>query len=154
MHLISPIFELQIEGRVVPHFGVALIGGIGSISSEVAAPGGVVKQKFSALELGGQLIGYPLQAFDSLQLGAELLYIHVGTETFQGQEVKANAGGVAIGPLVGYKLLTKVGFTLFVQGGFEYVAIKADASNDSGDSATAKQSTFIPLLNFNLGWSF
>ena len=153
LHLISPIFELQIEGRVVPHFGVAVIGGIGSITTE-ATVSGLDEQKFSAYELGTQLIGYPLRPFESLQLGAELMWIHVGTETFQGTEIKANAGGVAIGPLIGYKLLTQVGFTFFVQGGFQYVAVKADASDDAGNSATAKQSSFVPLLNLNLGWSF
>ncbi len=153
LHLISPIFELQIEGRVVPHFGIAVIGGIGSIKSE-ATVSGVDSQKFSAYELGTQLVGYPLQPFDSLQLGAELMWIHVGTETFQGQEIKANAGGVAIGPLIGYKLLTKVGFTFFVQGGFQYVAVKANASDNAGNAASAKQSAFIPLLNLNIGWSF
>jgi hypothetical protein len=155
LHLLSPIFELQIEGRVIPHFGVAVIGGIGSITAKFGTSSGeVLEQKFSAFELGGQLIGYPLQPFESLQLGAELLYINVGTKTFQGQEVKGNAGGFAIGPLVGYKLLTKVGFTFFVQGGFEYVAIKSDASDNNGTSVTEKQSAFIPLLNLNLGWSF
>ncbi len=152
LHLISPIFELQVEGRVVPHFGIALIGGIGSIKSEPTVSG-LDEHKFSALELGGQLIGYPLQPFESLQLGAELMYIHIATETFQGQEIKANAGGLALGPLVGYKLLTKIGFTFFVQGGFQYVAV-TDAPDDTGASASAKRSAFVPLLNLNIGWSF
>jgi hypothetical protein len=153
LHLISPVFELQVEARVVPHFGVAVIGGIGSISADATAAG-VGSQKFSVYEVGTQLVGYPLRSFDRLQLGAELMWIHVGTETFNGEPIKANAGGLAVGPFVGYKLLAQVGFTFFVQGGFQYVAVKANASDDAGNSATAKQSSFIPLVNLNIGWSF
>ena len=136
----------------MPHLGIAAIGGIGSTSSD-ATVADVGTQKFSVYELGTQLVGYPLRPFESLQLGAELMWIHVGTKTFNGQPIEANAGGVALGPLVGYKLLTTIGFTFFAQGGFQYVAIKANASNET-DSASAKRSAFVPLLNLNIGWSF
>jgi len=56
--------------------------------------------------------------------------------------------------LVGYKLLTEVGFTFFVQAGFQYAALKADASSSAGNGSIATQSTVIPLLNLNIGWSF
>ena len=153
LHLVSPIFEAQIEGKLVPHFGAALIAGIGSIKSG-ATTSGLAEQKFSAYELGGQLVGYPLEPFESLQLGAEVLWIKVSTETINGQQITANAGGVAIGPLLGYKLITHVGFTFFAQGGFEYLVVKADAADTQGNTATAKQSAVIPLLNLNIGWSF
>jgi len=80
-------------------------------------PTGQQRGGANVYERGTQLIDYPLQEFESLQLGAELLYVRVGIPTFQGQQIKANAGAVAVGPLVGYKLLTEVGFTFFVQGG-------------------------------------
>lgn len=138
---------------LTPHFGAGLIGGFGSIKAESNDPV-INDEKFSAYELGVQLIGYPLQDFSSLQLGAELLWLKVSTENFAGREVKAAAGGFALGPFIGYKLLTNGGFTLFVQGGFQYVAVKADASNSAGESAHDEQETFIPLVNLNLGWSF
>ena len=153
LHLISPIFELEVEAQIVPHFGAAIIGGIGSITTEPTVSG-LAAQKFSAYELGAQLVGYPLQPFSSLQLGGELLWIKVSTETFQGQQIRADAGGVAVGPFIGYKLLTKVGFTFFAQGGFQYVVVKADAADDQGNTASADKSAFIPLLNLNVGWSF
>jgi hypothetical protein len=153
LHLLSPIFELEVEAKVVPHFGAALIAGIGSIKAEGTASG-VPAQKFSAYELGAQLVGYPLQPFESLQLGAELLWIKVSTESYNGQQISADAGGVAVGPFVGYKLVTRAGFTFFAQGGFEYLVAKADASDNLGNSASDKRSAFIPLLNLNLGWSF
>ena len=71
-----------------------------------------------------------------------------------GQEITGAAGGAAVGPLVGYKLLTKAGFTLAVQGGVEFVFIKASAHDSLGRSASAEQNTVVPLLNLNIGWSF
>jgi hypothetical protein len=62
--------------------------------------------------------------------------------------------GFAVGPLVGYKLVTSGGFTFLAQGGIEYVAVRAEASNTSGSSASKSDSRLIPLLNLNLGWSF
>lgn len=152
LHLLSPVFELQVEGRVVPHFGAALIGGVGSIKSERGASG-VPAQTFSAYELGAQLVGYPLQPFESLQLGAELLWVKVSTESYNGREITADAGGVAVGPFIGYKLVTRVGFTFFAQGGFQYLVAKADASDNLGNTASDERSAFIPLLNLNVGWT-
>jgi hypothetical protein len=149
--LIGPIFEMQVEAQVAPHFGVSLIGGIGTIKAESSTAGTV---KFSAYELGGQLVGYPLADFKSLQLGAELLWVKVSTEEVNGERLSADAGGFAVGPFIGYKLITKIGFTFFAQGGFQYLTARADATDDDGTSASAEDSTFVPLLNLNVGWSF
>ncbi|HWA75785.1 MAG TPA: hypothetical protein VG937_25790 [Polyangiaceae bacterium] len=153
LHLISPILELEVEVSPTPHLGLAAIGGFGSIKAESNDPQ-LDNTRFSAYELGLQIIGYPLQDFSSLQLGGELLWLKVSSEKIGTTDVRANAGGVAIGPFIGYKLVTEVGFTLFVQGGFEYLAAKAEATNSLGESADEQQNTFLPLLNFNLGWSF
>src|SRR6188768_1360058 len=146
LHLISPIFELQLEAKVVPHFGVAVIGGFGSTTAQPTNPD-YSQDRFSVWEFGGQLVGYPLRDFSSLQLGAEVLYIHVSTNRFEGAAVEAAAGGVALGPFVGYKLLTDIGFTFFAQGGFEYVAARADGKDSHGNTAHNEQQAFIPLLN-------
>jgi hypothetical protein len=153
LHLISPILELEVEVSPTPHLGLGAIGGFGSIKAESNDPQ-LDDTRFSAYELGLQVIGYPLQDFSSLQLGGELLWVKVSTEKIGDTDVKANAGGVAVGPFIGYKLITDAGFTLFVQGGFQYMAVKAEATNSLGESADEEQKTFIPLLNFNLGWSF
>ena len=153
LHLLLPMFEAQVEVLVTPHLGISAIGGIGSITA-ASTDGALADQKFSAWELGAQVVGYPLRDFSSLQLGAEFIWIHVSTEDIGGQQISANAGGGAVGPLLGYKWLTKVGFTAFVQGGFEYVFVTGNAADDQGNTAQAKQSAVIPLLNFNIGWSF
>jgi hypothetical protein len=149
--LIGPIFEMQVEAQVVPHFGVALIGGIGTVKAEYDQIGTV---SFSAYELGGQLVGYPLADFKSLQLGAELMWVKVSTEEVSGRQITADAGGVAVGPFIGYKLITKAGFTFLAQGGFQYLTARAEATNEDGESASDESSTFLPLLNLNIGWSF
>jgi hypothetical protein len=153
LHLLSPIFEIEAELAMAPHFGVGVIGGIGTMNTQTVNPN-YPDQDFSVYELGGQVIGYPLREFSSLQVGAEVMWIHVNASTYQGQSVEANAGGVAVGPFVGYKVLTDIGFTFVAQGGFQYVAVNAHASDSEGNSARAESSDFVPLLNLNLGWSF
>ena len=79
----------------------------------------------------------------------------MSTENFRRiREITANAGGLAFGPFLGYKLITSGGFTFVVQGGFQYAAVKAEASDTEGNTAEDEQDTIIPLFNLNLGWSF
>ena len=54
-----------------------------------------------------------------------------------------------MGAFLGYKWIHSSGLTLDAQGGVEYLTAKAESS-----SATAEDSTVIPLLNLNAGWSF
>lgn len=153
LHLLSPILELEVEVSPTAHLGLAAIGGIGSIKADSNDPA-LDGTRFSAYELGLQVIGYPLRDFSSLQLGAELMWLKVSTEKIGDTDVRANAGGLALGPFIGYKLITDAGFSLFVQGGFQYLAAKAEATNSLGERANEEQATFVPLLNFNVGWSF
>jgi hypothetical protein len=151
LHLILPVFEAMLEVRVIDGFGVSVIGGYGQVTAQDQLG---EDHEFSATEIGGQLVWYPLEAFDSLQVGAELLYIKVETEEQAEQATLTGVGdGLAVGPLIGYKLLTSGGFTLVAQGGVEYVAIRAEAT-DGTNSASEEQERFIPMINFNLGWSF
>lgn len=152
-HLISPIFELEIEAMPIPHLGVALIGGIGTTTLDSTDPE-IDGEKLDTYELGTQITGYPLKDFESLQLGAEVLWIRVSGENLTSQQISASAGGVSVGAFVGYKYMADIGFTLFVQGGGAYVVVDAEASDQTGNSASANVSGFTILLNFNLGWSF
>ncbi len=95
-----------------------------------------------------------MEAFDKLVLGAELLYVHVSSDNLNQQSIRGIGVGYAVGPLVGYKLMTDVGFTFIAQGGFEYVFVQAQASDTTGNSDTSSDSQFIPLINLNIGWSF
>jgi hypothetical protein len=153
LHLIAPIFELEAELMVVPHFGVGVIGGIGSIEADSGDPE-IGKERFKAYELGLQVTGYPLKDFESLQLGAELLWVNVSSENIDGQDIQGEGSGIAVGPFIGYKLMTDVGFTLFVQGGAQLMTVTAEATDAEGNTDTADDSEVILLLNANIGWSF
>ena len=63
--------------------------------------------------------------------------------------ISATAGGLAVGPFLGYKIIAGPGFTFDVQAGVEYMAVAASSS--SGSTGSVK--TVIPLLNLNVGWS-
>jgi hypothetical protein len=146
VHLLAPVLELTGEVRVVNHFGVAAIGGYGSLTVE--------GERFKVWELGGQLLAYPMNPFHGLHLGAELLYVKVDANDLQSGTVRGSGNGLAVGPLVGYKVLTGGGFTFVVQGGVQYIAARAEASDSAGNSAEADDQKFIALLNLNLGYSF
>lgn len=151
IHLLLPVLEGEVEVRPVDHFGVAALVGYGTVT---ASDGLGNDYRFHALELGGQLVAYPMHEFDGLQLGAEILYVKVDNSDDPAQDVRGVAEGLALGPMVGYKLLTSSGFTFVAQGGFEYVAYDAQANDSTGNSSSGSDNRLIPLLNLNLGWSF
>lgn len=61
----------------------------------------------------------------------------------------ATAAGLAAGPFLGWKFLTKIGFTAVIQAGAEFALVHADANG-----GTAKRRAVYPLLNLKFGWSF
>jgi hypothetical protein len=150
IHLLLPVFELMLEARPVDHLGLALIGGAGSVKSSSSSG----SEKFSAYELGAQVVWYPMKPFHGLVVGAEALYVKVESDELSEGEVRGSGTGLAVGPLVGYKVLTSGGFTFVAQGGLEYIAVQAEASDKAGNSSEADDSRWIPLVNLNLGWSF
>lgn len=154
LHLILPVVELTGEVRLARQIGVSVIGGYGSVKATSSIGGDT--PRFTVWEVGGQFVGYPVGHFDhGMQLGLELLYAGVSTDTKSGSvSVAGAANGLAVGPVVGYKFATKPGFTFNVQGGAEYVALRAQASASTGNTASARDSAIIPVLNLNVGWSF
>jgi hypothetical protein len=152
LHLILPMFEASVEARVGDYCGIAVLGGVGSMSVDfVDADDDVSVALWS---IGAQVVAYPLEPFESLQLGIEAQYLSASIDgELDGRRVSGIGSGLAIGPLVGYKLVVDVGFTLFVQGGVAFIAIEADAEDSSGDTATSESNRVLPMLNFNIGWS-
>jgi hypothetical protein len=124
--------------------GAALILGGGSVSSDGSS--------YTAIEAGAQFRYYVLGTFiHGLQVGAEVLYLYLSNS--DDSTIEASGDGLAVGPFLGYKIATNLGFTFELQGGVQYLFASAKA--ESGNvSATAEDSNIIPLLNINLGWSF
>ncbi len=153
LHLLLPVIEAQVEARIYPHFSLSLIAGYGSVTLHSNDPS-IDGTALDVLELGGQITGYPLKDFKSLQLGAEILWLRVSGENVGDTGIAAVVDGTAVGPFVGYKVLTSGGFTFAIQGGFERIILKGEASDDTGTTETAQDQDWVLLLNANLGWSF
>jgi hypothetical protein len=155
LHLLLPVFQAEVEVRPVDQLGVTLLGGIGNVPHEFATlfglPSSEATTSLAAQEIGGKVVYYPLQAFDSLTLGAELIYVHVSRKV--DRSVTAFGGVVLVGPFVGYKWIADVGFTLAAQVGIGHASASADASGE-GVSAHAEASRWLPILYLNVGWSF
>jgi hypothetical protein len=153
LHLLLPVVELTAEARVHRMMGISGIVGIGSVKIEYqGTPPPGLQDRASVYELGAQYNVYVLGSFEQgMQLGLELLYLHANVEA---ASVSGAGSGLAVGPLIGYKIITSVGFTFMGQLGVEFVAIKAKAQDTSGNSASDQGKATIPLLNLNVGWSF
>jgi hypothetical protein len=125
--------------------GVAVIAGLGRYSDSSNG----VSISATAVEAGAQARYYVVGDFrHGMELGAELLYLHLSDD-----RLSASGEGLAIGPFVGYKFTADFGFTFDGQLGFEYIAGRATASNGT-TTASNSRSSYIPLLNLNVGWSF
>jgi opacity protein-like surface antigen len=146
LHLLpSPIIEVTGEWRLRDRIGLAAIAGAGRVDVDTAGEDDSV----AMYEVGGQFIGYALGDFDhGLQVGGEAVFLHVTTDG-ETETLTGSAQGLAVGPFVGYKLATDVGFSFNVQVGAQYVAARGE--DDEGESYG---SAVIPLVNANLGWSF
>ena len=154
LHLVFPILELAAEVRALPHLGTGLIVGAGKMTVETVDPtGNEERVAVAAQELGGYAALYPFDPFQGLHLGAEMQYMEVDTEELDG-EVKGPAEGLAMGPFIGYKAMTKIGLTIIAQAGAQYVLAQTKTNDSSGDTANGSTGVWTPLLNLNLGWSF
>jgi len=139
IHLFLPVVELTGEARVHDNVGLALIGGVGRVTDKS------VNLSASVYEAGGQIRIYVIGDFrHGMQLGGELLYLHISDPNLQG-----TGAGVAVGPFLGYKVMSDAGFTFDTQLGFEHLSVQASAQ---GETASGKD--MIVLLNLNIGWSF
>lgn len=148
-----PVFELTGELRVHNNIGLALIAGTGEVTVKDTLNR---EYKFTVYEFGGQFVAYPVSSFDDgFQLGAEALYVSVSAKDYPGTvKVSGTGEGLAVGPFVGYKVGPKSGFTFVVQGGFQYAAVRAKASDSNGNTESGSDQKVFPLLNLNFGWSF
>ena len=152
IHLVLPMAELTGEYRATDKIGVAVVLGVGRMKVKTNTLAGTVEDSFTALEGGAQFRYYLFGSFiHGMQLGAEALWLYVDRD--KNSSLSASGEGLAIGPFVGYKIATNIGFTFDTQLGVEYLTARSKAS-DTVTSASANDSAFIPLLNINVGWSF
>lgn len=155
VHLAEPVVEITAEFKAHDQWGLALVGGGGTMTAESDIIG---DQTYTVWEVGGQLRYYLLGDFDhGMQLGAEVLYVNVSND-----DVETSSGsfsslgqGLGVGPFVGYKIATDIGFTFDAQLGVARTFVTAEAEHtESGTTGEAEESDWAPLLNLNVGWSF
>lgn len=158
LHLLTAIFEVQAEFPIGSKFGVSGIAGYGQPTLERKTTDGEVisEHTVGVVELGAQGAYYVVGTVDhGMQLGAELLYVHLDIDETDFDGVSSGVGeGLAIGPFLGYKLVTNVGFTLHVQLGVQYAAIQAEATSTDGDVSSGERDSVLVLLNIGTGWAF
>jgi hypothetical protein len=153
--LALPVFEATLEVRPTEHLGIAAVGGLGDappvIVGQTLVDG---EQPVSVREFGAQMLVYPLSKFDGFVVGAELLSVKVsGSATVNAQSYDVTGSALALGPLMGGKWIHESGFTLFGHLGVQRLWLKAESAV-SGQSVTASDSRWFPLINLNAGWSF
>src|SRR6266542_226698 len=80
LHLLLPVVEVTGEIRLDKIMSVAAIAGFGSVSIDNAQPD--LPSHASVYEFGGHYRFYPIGSFEhGMQLGVEVLYLHVSAET-------------------------------------------------------------------------
>jgi len=158
LNLILPEVKVMAEIRLARKVSVAAIGGVGSVgvsSDGSLAIGAGAAERFVAWEAGAQGRYYLVGSFEhGMDVGLQAEYVGLsGSKSASGVEVLGTGSGFLAGPFVGYKLATRVGFTLDLQGGIAYEVVAAEASG-GGRSASGSASAWAPIVNLNLGWSF
>ncbi len=153
LRLIIPIAELTGEYRIQDQMGVSVEVGAGHrtlTSGNTDIPG-------TEVEGGAQFRYYVLGSFThGMELGAEALYEYVTfDEPLPNGIVAVAAGGLTLGPFVGYKIVTRIGFTFEAQLGARYLAADPPVTGQSGSTPTlAENDKWAPLLHLNVGWTF
>jgi hypothetical protein len=155
LHLVLPVVEVTAEFKAHETVGLAALGGWGKMTQKNTTIGDI---KYDVWEVGGQVRYYALGDFDhGLQVGAEVLYVNVTSEDIETASgtVSGVGDGVAVGPFLGYKVATDLGFTFDGQLGVARTGLGAEAQNeDTGYSESEESTDWGPLLNLNVGWSF
>src|SRR5690554_2048825 len=155
IHLANPVVEITAEFKAHEQWGLALVGGAGQVTAKDDILGDV---DFSVWEVGGQLRYYVLGDFDhGMQIGGEILYVNVSNDEIDTSEGRfsGTGEGLGVGPFLGYKLATGVGFTFDAQLGIQRTFLQAEAEHTaSGTSAEEEDRDWGPIVNLNVGWSF
>jgi hypothetical protein len=137
LHLIGPFGELTAEFRAAETIGIAVIGGVGRMPISGAGKGA------RYWDAGAQFRYYVSGTFDDggLNVGAEVLYLHAPRDA-DASGVGANLTASAV---IGWKLVTQVGFTIDSQFGVSALLVKQE-----GGSGNPLQL----LGNLGVGWTF
>jgi hypothetical protein len=142
------LVELTGEVRATDKIGVAFIAGAGRHTDTDTADG--VTFYDLALDAGLEARYYLLGDFSGgLTLGWELYWwdlVEVATTTQDGSSTGAENRGLTTGPLIGYKHVWPVGFTVDAQLGYGRIAYTKGSVFDEPSNTV--------LIDLKFGWSF
>jgi hypothetical protein len=147
--------EFTGEYRFHERFGVSVMAGAGR--RKVTSPAGFgtsIAVHGNELEGGIQARYYAVRrGGHALHFGAEFMYERIKfDEPLPPGIFAAAAGGGTLGPFIGYKLVTRVGFTFEAQMGARYLVMDPRVT---GEAALVQiESSWGPVLHLNVGWSF
>lgn len=176
---VASLYEVTGEVALGRHFGLALLGGLGSL--ETKHPEYDQNVELNGRELGAQARVYVLGGFDhGLMLGGEALRIWADvspTEVTDPAIVTINGmryGGTAtlsgegtltgLAAFIGYKVIASFGLTLDAKLGWQNLTLTgtgqiAGEAPINGrtvpvsESGAIRENRGVPLFNLNLGWS-
>jgi hypothetical protein len=136
LYLILTMVDATVEVRVAPRVGAAVIAGYGRPLLGAAM-----------WNLGGEVNAYVLRDFSGLHVGAEYQYMG-GSFGLPFVADSMDTDPLRIwGGYVGYKCVTRRGFTSVLQAGVGHIS----GGRTSTDPPMSK---IIPIANFTAGWSF
>ncbi len=149
--VVVPLIELTAEYRVADKLGVSITLGAGKRSLD-DRPGENIASG-PEIEAGLQVRYYAIGNFrHGMEVGLQALEEYVRFDDLP-PGVSAAAGGFTVGPFLGYKIATRVGFTFEAQLGARYLVIEPGVQGETG-GPTPDFDKWLPLLHLNIGWSF
>jgi len=155
LHLLYPIVQLDLEARVGDEFGVMVFGGAGSAAVDETVPLYTGPDKVNVWEAGAQFLYYATGDFEGgMQVGVEALYMHAaleGASALGSGAVGGLAPGLSVGPLIGWKIVTRAGFTFDSQIG---VGLRATKQTTGDANAPKDDRSAVLLSSLAIGWTF
>ena len=156
LELLFPIFQMHVDVRIGEDFGIGLIGGYGKAKLDyIAAANEAGPPPAPLWQVGAKAVYYAQGDFEGgLHVGAEVLFTHAkleGRTALGTASIGGLAAGLIAGPVIGWKLVTKAGFTFDSSIGVGMIAAKQKSSDP--DAPTDDRSAVL-ISHLLIGWSF
>jgi hypothetical protein len=155
LHLFYPIVQIGAEVRATDEISIVVFGGSGKapvLGSDVIYTG---PDKVNVWEVGGEFRYYATGDFSygGMHVGAEALFMHAsidGPAILAGGAVGGLAAGFTVGPNLGWKFVTRGGFTVDSSIGIGFRAAK----QSTDPNAPKDDNSAVLLGSLAIGWTF
>jgi hypothetical protein len=156
LSLLYPIFQMHVDVRLSDDFGIGVIGGYGKAKVDYIAIGNEAAPPPTPLwQIGAKAMYYAQGDFEGgLHVGVEALYTHAkleGRTALGTGSIGGLAAGLTVGPFIGWKLVTRAGFTFDSAIGVGMIASKQKSSDP--DAPTDDRSAVL-ISHLLIGWTF